>query len=45
MNGNGIKYVAYDRKKRSLDEYYNTLTKEDLSRIVTVSMDMWKSFT
>ena len=33
-----------ERKKRSLDEYYNTLTKEDLSRKETVSMDIWDPF-
>jgi transposase len=44
MINNGVDYIAYDRKKRSLDEYYKTLTKEELSRIEAVSMDMWDPF-
>jgi transposase len=44
MNGNGVEYIAYDRKKESLDEYYRTLTEGDLSNITAVSMDMWDPF-
>ncbi|EQD75584.1 transposase IS204/IS1001/IS1096/IS1165 family protein, partial [mine drainage metagenome] len=44
MEKSGVDYIAYDRKKKSLDEYYNTLTEEDLSRINAVSMDMWDPF-
>ena len=44
MINKGVEYIAYDRKKGSLDEYYNTPTKEELSKIDTVSMDMWDPF-
>ena len=44
MINKGVEYIAYDRKKGSLDEYYNTLTKEELSKIDAVSMDMWDPF-
>lgn len=44
MNGNGVEYIAYDRKKESMDEYYRTLTEGDLSNITAVSMDMWDPF-
>ena len=33
MNANGVEYIAYDRKKRSLDEYYETFSGEELSKI------------
>ena len=41
---NGVDYIAYDRKKKSLDEYYKTLTEQELSSITAVSMDMWDPF-
>ena len=44
MVNNGVDYIAYDRKKESLDEYYRILTEEDLSNITAVSMDMWDPF-
>jgi len=44
MNRNGVEYIAYDRKKESIDEYYRTLTEENLSNIKAVSMDMWDPF-
>ncbi|MGP6208025.1 ISL3 family transposase [Cuniculiplasma sp. SKW3] len=44
MMNNGVEYISYDRKKKSLDQYYNTLSKEQLSSISTVSMDIWDTF-
>ncbi|WP_277770634.1 transposase [Thermoplasma volcanium] len=44
VNRNDVEYIAYDRKKESLDEYYRTLTGEDLSNITAVSIDMWDPF-
>ena len=44
MTNNGVEYISYDRKKKSLDEYYNTLSNEQLSSITAVSMDMWDPF-
>lgn len=44
MVNNGVDYIAYDRKKRSLDEYYDTLTMEERSNIKAISMDMWDPF-
>lgn len=44
MKKSGVDYIAYDRKKKSLDEYYNTLTEEDISWINAVSMALWDPF-
>ena len=44
MINNGVEYISYHRKKKSLDEYYNTLSHEQLSSIAAVSMDMWDPF-
>ena len=44
MINNGVEYISYDRKKKSLDEYYNTLSNDQLSTITAVSMDMWDPF-
>ena len=44
MMNNGVEYISYDRKKKSLDQYYNTLSREQLSSISAVSMDMWEPF-
>jgi len=44
MVNNGVDYIAYERKKKSLDEYYDKLTKEEISNIKAVSMDMWDPF-
>ena len=30
MINNGVEYISYDRKKKSLDQYYSTLSKEQL---------------
>ena len=44
MINNGVEYISFHRKKKSLDEYYNTLSHEQLSSITAVSMDMWDPF-
>ena len=44
MINNGVEYISYDRKKKSLDEYYNTLSNDQLSTITAVSKDMWDPF-
>ena len=44
MINNGVEYISYDRKKKSLDQYYSTLSKEQLSSITAISMDMWDPF-
>ena len=44
MINNGVEYISYDRKKKSLDEYYNTLSNEQLYSITVVSMDMRDPF-
>ena len=44
MMNNGVEYISYDRKKKSLDQHYNTPSKEQLSSISAVSMDMWDPF-
>ncbi len=41
MTNNGVDYISYERKKKSLDEYYETLSREELANIKAVSMDMW----
>ncbi|MGC8673355.1 MAG: ISL3 family transposase, partial [Thermoplasmata archaeon] len=44
MTNNSVDYIAYERKKKSLDEYYETLSEEELANIEAVSMDMWDPF-
>ena len=39
-----VEYIADDRKKTSLDAYYQSLSKEQLLGIEAVAMDMWKPF-
>jgi transposase len=39
-----VEYVAKDRRKTSLDEYYRTLSPEQLAGIAAVAMDMWDPF-
>ena len=39
-----VEYVAEDRKKTSLDAYYQSLSKEQLAGIEAVAMDMWDPF-
>ena len=44
MTSSGVEFIADGRKKKSLDEYYRTLTKDQLYAITAVSMDMWDPF-
>jgi transposase len=39
-----VEHVAEDRKKESLEEYYQGLTKEQLEGIEAVAMDMWEPY-
>ncbi len=39
-----VEYIADDRKKTSLDAYYQSLTKKQLAGIQAVAMDMWDPF-
>ena len=39
-----IEFIAFDRKKSSLDEYYQTLSSKQLAGIEAVAMDMWEPY-
>jgi transposase len=39
-----VEYLADDRKTSSLDEYYQSLSEEQLAGIEAVAMDMWEPF-
>jgi transposase len=39
-----VEYIADDRKKTSLDAYYQSLTRKQLASIQAVAMDMWEAF-
>ncbi len=39
-----VEYVADDRKRSSLDAYYQSLSEEQLAGIEAVAMDMWEPF-
>ena len=39
-----VEYIADDRKRASLDAYYQSLSKEQLAGIEAVAMDMWEPF-
>jgi transposase len=39
-----VEYIADDRRKTSLDAYYQSLTKKQLRGIQAVAMDMWDPF-
>ena len=39
-----VEYIADDRKKSSLDSYYDSLSKRQLRGIRAVAMDMWEPF-
>jgi transposase len=39
-----VEYIADDRKKTSLDAYYQSLTKKQLAGIQATAMDMWDAF-
>jgi hypothetical protein len=38
MEKNGVDYIAFDRRMKSPDEYYNTLTEKQISSITAISM-------
>jgi transposase len=44
LDSGHVEYLADDRKKSSLDEYYQTLSAEQLTGIEAVAMDMWEPF-
>jgi len=44
LDGRRVLEVAPERKIKSADQLWNTLTKEQLRKIVSVSMDMWPAF-
>jgi transposase len=39
-----IEFIAFDRKKSSLDAFYQSLTPKQLAGIRGVAMDMWEPF-
>jgi transposase len=39
-----IEFIAFDRKKSSLDEFYRSLSAKQLAGIRAVAMDMWEPF-
>jgi transposase len=39
-----VEYVSDERKKASLDQYYQTLSQEQLDGIEAVALDMWEPF-
>jgi len=39
-----IEFIAFDRKKSSLDEFYQSLSAPQLDGIEAVAMDMWEPF-
>ena len=43
MINNGVEYISYDKKK-SLDQYDNTLSKEQIPSITAMSMDICDLF-
>jgi len=44
LDGGTVEYVGDDRKKESLDRYYQSLTPAQLAGIEAVAMDMWEPF-
>lgn len=39
-----VEFIAFDRKRASLDAYYETLRPKQLAGIQAVAMDMWEAF-
>jgi transposase len=39
-----VEFIADDRKKSSLDAYYESLTRRQLAGIRAIAMDMWEPF-
>ncbi len=44
MEKDGVDFISLDRRKSSLDAYYESLNESDLSKISAVSMDMWDPY-
>ena len=44
MEKDGVDFISLDRRKSSLDAYYESLCESDLSKISAVSMDMWDPY-
>ena len=44
LDNPGVDHVEFDRKKESLDRYYEKIGKDASSNIRAVSMDMWDPF-
>ncbi len=44
LNRGTVEYIADDRRKTSLDAYYQSLTKKQLAGIQAMAMDMWDPF-
>src|SRR5687767_2673843 len=44
LTGTRVLYVAEDRKQSSLDGFWPTLTKEQITGIEAVAMDMWDPY-
>ena len=44
MEKDGVDFISLDRRKSSLDAYYESLSESDLSKISAVSMDMWDPY-
>jgi transposase len=44
LEGGTVEYVADDRKKESLDSYYQSLSEAQLQGIEAIAMDMWEPF-
>ena len=44
MEKDSVDFISLDRRKSSLDAYYESLNESDLSKISAVSMDMWDPY-
>lgn len=44
LDRGAIEFVTFDRKKASLDAFYQSLTGKQLAGIEAVAMDMWEPF-
>jgi transposase len=44
LDGGTVEYVGDDRRQESLESYYRQFSKEELSGVEAVAMDMWDPF-
>ncbi len=44
LNGSRVLFVAEGRRKASLDDFWETLSAEQLTRIEAIAMDMWDPY-